>query len=115
MLEQVGAICGMHEQQPNTGVGWGEMLLDFLVWEHKIFGLQPSTLAKRFYAIRFIHVAEGHDDISLRPHRVKALLKAVKLRETRCKKVPFNTDLIRWIFKELDLTHSLSLSPVPYP
>ena len=96
--------------QHSQGVGWGEMLLGFLVWEHKVFGLQASTLAKRFYAIRFIHVTEGYDDISLRAHRVKALLKAVKLRGTRCKKIPFNTDLLRWIHSELNLTQTLHSS-----
>ena len=90
-----------------TAVGWDETLLDYLVWEHKIFGLQASTLAKRFYAIRFLHVVEGYDDISLRAHRVKALLKAVKLRGNRCKKVPFNTDLLRWIYRELNLSKAV--------
>ena len=71
-----------------TSVGWGDTLIDYLVWEHKIFGLQSSTLAQRFYAIRFIHVVEGHDDISSRAHRAKALPNAIKLRGSRCKKVP---------------------------
>ena len=82
------------------------MLLDFLLWERKVFGLQASTLAKRFYAIRFIHVAEGYEDLSLRAHRAKALLKAVKLRGDRCKKVPFNADLLRWVRTELDISGS---------
>ena len=30
-------------------------------------------------------------------------MKAVKLRGSRCKKVPFITDLLRWIYKELSL------------
>ena len=55
--------------------GWGDPLIDFLVWEHKIFGLQHSIIAKRFYAIRFLRVAEGYDDLALRGQRIKFITK----------------------------------------
>ena len=86
---------------PASSRGWGEPLIDFLFWEHKIFGLQRSTISKRFYAIRFLHVAEGYDDLDLRGKRAKSIIKAVKKRGEACKKVPFNTDLLRWIYTEL--------------
>ena len=88
--------------------GWGDILPDYLVLGCKVFGLQASTLAKRFYDIMFINVVEWREDISLRAHRVKSLIKAAKLRGEgvggggRCKKAPFNTDLLRWIYRELD-------------
>ena len=84
--------------------GWDNILIDFLVWEYKLLGIQHSTLAKRFFAIRFVHIAEGHDDLSLRAHRVRMVLKAIKLRSKTCKKVPFNTDLLRWLHKHLEIS-----------
>ena len=83
--------------------GWGDPLIDFLVWEHKIFGLQHSILAKRFYAIRFLHVAEGFGDLALRGQRIKFIIKGVRKRSKTCKKAPFNTDLLKWIHTELSV------------
>ena len=46
----------------------------------KIFGIQRYTLAKRVYAIRFLHVAEGYDDLALGGQRVKSIIKGAKRR-----------------------------------
>ena len=109
-MGKMGTVCRVYEcvamAFSDQGVGWGEMLLDFIVWERKIFGLQPTTLDKRFYDIRFIHVTEGYGDISLMEYRVKDSLKAVKLRGAQCKKVPPVADLLRWIYKELNMHHA---------
>ena len=59
--------------------GWGINLINFLVWGRKLLGLQHSTLSKRFYAIGFVHIAEGYDDFSSRAHRARGFLKATKL------------------------------------
>ena len=107
MLGQMGAVRSarihpMDPPQSRGGVGRGAFR--FLFWGNKVFGLQASTLAKRFYAVRFGHVTEGNDDSPLRARRVKALLKASKLRGARCKKIPFNTDLLRKVRNELDIS-----------
>ena len=81
--------------------GWDNTLIDFLAWQHKILGFQHSVLAKGFYDTRYVHIAEGLCDITLRAHSVRCLIRAVKLRGETCKKVPFNTDLLRWLFKQL--------------
>ena len=86
-----------------TQVGWGNTLIDFFAWEFKLLGIQHSTLTKRFYAIRFARIAEGFDDILLRAHRAKSVSKSIKLRGETCKKVPFNTDLLRWIHSALQV------------
>ena len=43
----------------------------------------------------------GFEDIALRAHRVRCLIKSVKLRGITCKKAPFNTDLLRWLHPQL--------------
>ena len=86
-------------------VGWGNVLIDFLAWGRKLLGIQHITLAKRFFAIRFIHIAEGHGDLSLRAFRVKTITKAIKLRGGTCKKVPLITDLSRWLRRKLQVGH----------
>ena len=91
-------------------IGWGNVLIDFVVWEYKISGIQNGTLHKRFCAIRFIHIAEGREDLSLRAHRVKTVTKAIKLRGKTMKKVPFNTDLLRWIWRNLNVAELQSQS-----
>ena len=97
------SCLGISPWLPTAKRGWGDPLIDFLAWEHKIFGLQHSILAKRFYAIRFLHVAEGYDDLALRGQRIKFITKGVKKRSKTCKKVPFNTDLLKWIHAELSV------------
>ena len=71
--------------------GWGEPPIDFLAWGHKIFRIQHSTIAKRFYAIRFLHVAEGYDDLSLRGQRVKSIIKGAKRRVGELERRPPST------------------------
>ena len=82
-------------------VGWDNTLIDFVVWEYKLLGIRRSTLAKRFFAIRFIHIAEGYGDLSLRAFRLKSITKAIKMRGETCTKVPFITDLLHWLHREL--------------
>ena len=89
----VGSTPWVREFSP----GWDVTLLDFLAWRRKILGLQHSALAKSFYAIRYIHIVDGLEDISLRAHRVRCLIKSVTLRSKTYKKVPPNTDFIRWV------------------
>lgn len=59
---QFRACSGLSRWITDTRPGRGNNLVDFLVWGHKLLGLQHSALAKRYYAIRYIHIAEGYDD-----------------------------------------------------
>ena len=81
----------------SSSIGRDNVLIDFLVWEYKILDIQHGTLAKRFFAIWLIRIAEGRGDLSLRAHRVKTVIKSIKLRSKTFKKVPPNTDLLRWM------------------
>ena len=91
------ACSGLSPWIQNTRPGWDNTLIGFLAWGRKLLGLQHSTLTKRFYAIRYIHISEGCDDFSLRAHRIRGMLKAIKIKCKTCKKIPFNTDLLRWL------------------
>ena len=71
-----------------------------LAWRRKILGFQHSVLTKGFYAIRYIHIVEGYDDLTLMSHRIRCLIKAVKHRGGACKKLPFTTDMIRRVRKQ---------------
>ena len=84
-------------------IGWGNTLIDFLVWGYKFLGTQRSTLTKRFFSIMFIHIAEEYDDLSPRAHRIMEAAKAIKLRGKTCKKAPPNTDLLRWLNSALEV------------
>ena len=81
--------------------GWDDALLDFLVRQRKILGIQHSVLTKGFYAVRYIRIVEGLEDLTLRAHRIQCIVKSVKLRGETCKKLPFTTDLIRWLRTQL--------------
>lgn len=62
----------------------------------KLIGSQFGALDKRFFAIRFIHITDGVDDLSLRAHRIRAAIKAIERLGVICKKSPFGADLLRW-------------------
>ena len=99
-------FCACMDTSPRLSpgaVGWGNTMIDFLVWGYKLLGITQIALANRFFAIRFAHIAEGHDDLSLRAHRARTALNAIKLRSKTCKKVPFNTDLLRWLRPHLEV------------
>ena len=81
--------------------GWGEPLLDFLIWTIKVISRRSSTLKTRFSAIRFMHLVNGNVDFPIQSHRAKAMMKGLKKREGVLRKHPFNTDLLRWMQTEL--------------
>ena len=58
-------------------------------------GLHHSALTKRFYAVRYIHIADGYGYFSLRAHRIRGILKCIKLRGETCEEIPLNTALLR--------------------
>ena len=104
---QYASCVGVSRWIKSFNPGRGNALLDFLVWQHKILGHQHIALAKGFYSIRYIHLVECFEDLSVRAHRVRCLLKAVKLRGKVCKKIPFTTDLIRWVGNQLHTESTL--------
>ena len=81
--------------------GWDEPLLDFLIWTSKIPGWEDSDAEGSFAAIRFTRIVDANVDFSTQAHRAKATIKCLKKREGVARKQPFNTDLLRWMRKEL--------------
>ena len=57
--------------------GWGEHLMDFLMWGAKILHRAPSTLEIRRAVIRFSHVIHGFGDFSTKACRARALMKGI--------------------------------------
>ena len=81
--------------------GRGEPLLGFLIWTCKVLGMKYSTSKSIFAAVRFTHLINGDVDFSTHAHRTKALINGLKQRDGVGRKQPFNTDLLRWMHKEL--------------
>lgn len=81
--------------------GWGEPLLDFLIWGIEVLGRQESTSEVRFASIRLMHLANGNVDFSSQAHRAKAMITGIKKRDGAVRKQPFNTDLSRRMHSEL--------------
>ena len=54
--------------------GWGEPLLDFLIWTSKVLGRRSPTLKTRSASIRFMRLIDGNVDFSLQSHRAKAMM-----------------------------------------
>ena len=49
------SFCACMDVSPwlvTSQVGWGNALIDFIVWECKLMGIQQSTIGKRFFSIR---------------------------------------------------------------
>ena len=80
------ACMGVSHWLDSPSIGWGNVLIDFIVWEYRILGIHHGSLHKRFCDIRFIHIAEGREDLSLRAHRAKTVIKSIKLRGKTMKK-----------------------------
>ena len=85
--------------------------MDFFVWVYKLLGIQHSALDRRFFAIRFAHIADGYGDLSVRAHRVETAIKAIEIRDKTRKKVPLNTYLLLCLLnKELEVDTSWTQS-----
>ena len=66
-------------QWVNTAVrNCDQNILGFLTWEHTVVKNGGGTLAKRFIAIRFLHLIEGGGDFDYKSFRARALINAVK-------------------------------------
>ena len=48
-----------------------------------------------------MHLINGNVDFTAQAHRAKAMIKGLKKNEGVTRKQPFNTDLLRWMHKEL--------------
>ena len=83
------------------GPGWGEPLLDFLIWPTIEIGKKSSALKGRCAAIRFMHLANGDVDFSLQSHRAKDTIRGLWRRERVTRKQLFSADILRWIHREL--------------
>ena len=76
--------------------GWGEIVLDFLTWEHRIMGVGYSALVTRYCAIRFVHLVEGCG-LSKASFRIRSFPKSAKRLNPVMKKIPATIELLTWI------------------
>ena len=76
--------------------GWGEAILDFIMFEHAVLGLKPSTTTGQICAIRYFHVIRGRADFSAPGVRYKPPRKSLTKRLPISQKLPYNVDLMTW-------------------
>ena len=79
------------------GPGWGGALLHFIMFEHAVLGLRPSTTTGTICAIRYFHVIHGRSDFTAAGVRYKHLLKSHNERFPSCQKLPYKIDLSTWV------------------
>ena len=92
--------CNLRGVEPWITVGepgWGEMILDFIMFEHDVLCLKPSTATGESCAIRYFHIIHGQSDFSVSGARYKLLPKSLTRRLPIAQKLPYNVDLLSWV------------------
>ena len=96
--------CSLRGYEPWVevgGPGWGEMLLDFIMFENSVLCLKPSTTAGKICAIRYFHIIHGRQDFTTAGVRYKMLLKSLTKKQPSVQKLPFNVDLVQWLWGKI--------------
>ena len=104
LMDGLGRFCsvrGISAWLTPGAPGWGEPSLDYLIWTSKVRGRKAPTLKGRFAAIRCVRLVSGNLDFAVHAHRAKALIKGLEMLEVVQRKQPFNTDLLRWVRREI--------------
>ena len=88
----------------NTAVrNWDRNILCFLTWEHTVMKNGRDTLAKRFSAIRFLHLIAGRGDFDDKSFRIRALINGVKKKKGAGQMLPINPEMLRKAKAKLNL------------
>ena len=93
--------CRLRGQDPWISVGeagWGEMILDFIMFEHSATGIKPPTTTGKLSAVRYFHVIHGRSDFTVGGVRYKLLLKFPTKRMPSVRKLPYNVDFLQWAY-----------------
>ena len=76
---QFSSCVGESKRRRDFKPGRCNSLVDLRVLRRNIMGSQHRNLAEIRYGVRYIHIADGMGDLSLRAHRIRGLIKAAKL------------------------------------
>ena len=74
--------------------GWGEDLLDWILYEHKVVGISASTIEGSISALRNMHLISGKADFTKSGSRYKRLLRAIRSKTAPKTKTPFPFELV---------------------
>ena len=78
--------------------GWGGEILDFVMFEHAALGLIQSTTTGEICSVRYFDVIRGRPDFATAGVRYKLLLKSLTKRLPIVRKLPYNVDLMSWVY-----------------
>ena len=103
--------CSLRGLEPWITVGspgWGEAILDFIMFERSVLGLKPSPTAGKVSAIRYFHAIHGRPDFTASGVRCKLLMRSLTKRLPCCQKLPYNMDLMNWVHRHFFLNAPLA-------
>ena len=93
-----------------TKRGWGEIALDFIMNENRVFGLQSKSIRSKISGIRYFHIMAGYGDFSPLGVRYKQLLNALNKGVAVARKFPFGPEMFIWLRGRMlhtNLTHDI--------
>ena len=78
--------------------GWGESLLDYILWLHELLSISARTIASEISGVRYFHFLAGYREFSATGSRFRILLKSLAAGIPPMGKLPFNIDLLSWLY-----------------
>ena len=75
--------------------GWGEDLIDWILYGNKVVGISASTIQGSISALRNMHLIFGKADFAKSGNRRNRLLKAIKLKTASKAKTPFRFEFVQ--------------------
>ena len=78
-----------------VGPRWDETLIDWVLFETRILGLQASTMRSKLSGLRYWHLLSGYPDWSKWSGRYKQVLKSVAGKDRIQRNYPFNLELMQ--------------------
>ena len=82
------------------GPGWGETLINWILFETRIMGLQASTMRTKIPCLRYWHLLSGFPDWGRWAGRYKQVLNSVAKKDVARRNYLFNLELMSWAYSE---------------
>ena len=79
---------------------WGETLINWIIFETRIMGLQASTVRAKISGLRYWHLLSGYPDWGKWSGRYKQVLNSVAKKDVVLRNYPFNLELMSWIYRD---------------
>ena len=91
-----------------TKRGWDEIMLDFIMHEHRVLGLQAKSIRSKISGIRYFHIMAGYGDFAPMGVRYKQLLSAISKDVPTARKFPFGPEMFMWLRNQVMHMHATS-------